>query len=142
MRIVDANVLLHAVNASSPHHHTARSWLDDSLNASETVGLPWVALLAFLRLSTKEPVFPKPLTIVQAMAVVHGWLGSSNAQTTHPGPRHAELLDLLLRQSGTGGNLTTDAHLAAITIEHGAELWSFDRDFARFPGLVFRHLGE
>ena len=142
MRIVDANVLLHAVNTSSPVHSVARGWLDDALGSTETVGLPWVALLAFLRLSTKEPVFPAPLSIGQSLDVVRGWLAAPNAQATHPGPRHSEILDILLRQSGTGGNLTTDAHLAAIAIEHSAELWSFDRDFARFTGLAFRQLGS
>ena len=140
MRIVDANVLLHAVNRSSDDHETARKWLDESLQSSETIGFPWVALLAFVRLSTKSVVFPSPLSISEALGVVRVWLDSSNSQPVAPGQRHLEILSVLLVEAGTGGNLTTDAHLAAIAIEHGAELWSFDRDFAKFPGLAFRLL--
>jgi hypothetical protein len=92
-------------------------------------------LLAFLRLSTRRGIFPNPLSIDDALRVIERWLGHPQAQVVHPGERHPEILGRLLRSAGTAGNLTTDAHLAALAIEHGATVLSFDRDFARFDGL-------
>jgi predicted nucleic acid-binding protein len=76
----------------------------------------------------------------EALRIVDGWLSHPGAMVLHPGPRHAALLGALLIGAGTAGNLTTDAHLAAIAIEHGATVASFDRDFSRFAGLRFEHL--
>ncbi len=140
MRIVDANVLIYAVNSSAAQHEVAADWLDGALSEPEPVAFPWIALLAFIRLTTRPGVLPSPLSVDQAMSVVEAWLGQPSARVAHPGPRHAEILGNLLRAAGTGGNLTTDAHLAAIALEQGAEMWSFDADFRRFPGLAFRHL--
>lgn len=78
---------------------------------------------------------PRPLSVEDALGVVDRWLGQPRAQAVHPGERHAEILGRLLESAGTGGNLTTDAHLAALAIEHGATILSFDRDFARFDGV-------
>jgi toxin-antitoxin system PIN domain toxin len=139
VRIPDANVLLHAVNRSAEQHPAARSWLEVSLGGSEPVGFTWVALLAFLRLSTRRGLFPTPLDAETATTYVEEWLGQPPARIVHPTGRHLAVLRGLLLEAGTAGNLTTDAHLAAVTIEHGAELWSFDRDFARFGGLRWRH---
>lgn len=141
MRIVDANVLIHAVNSATPQHQAASTWLDDALNDSEAIGFPWVVLLAFIRLTTRSGVLASPLPIESALSIVESWLAQPPAHIANPGARHAEILGNLLRSVGTGGNLTTDSHLAAIAIEYGAELWSFDADFRRFPGLAFRHLG-
>ncbi len=135
MKVVDANVLLYAVNADSPHHLDARQWLDEALDAGEAVGFAWVVLLAFLRLSTSHAVFPTPLTVDEALAVVEHWLNTSAATIVDPLPRHLEILASLLTPAGTGGNLVTDAHLAALAIEHRAQLVSFDSDFGRFPRL-------
>lgn len=140
MRLVDANVLIYAVNSAAPQHSSARDWLDDSLTNSETVGFTWVVLLAFIRITTRAGLMPTPLDVPTAMSVVEHWLAQACAHIVHPGPRHAEILGNLLASCGSGGNLTTDAHLAALAIEHGAELWSFDRDFQRFSGLVSHHL--
>ncbi len=140
MRLVDANVLIYAVNSDAPQHSAARDWLDDSLVGAETVGFSWVALLAFIRITTHGGIMPSPLTVPTALSVVEHWMAQPPAHTVNPGPRHVEILGNLLRTAGSAGNLTTDAHLAALAIEHGAELWSFDRDFARFSGLAFRHL--
>jgi toxin-antitoxin system PIN domain toxin len=92
-------------------------------------------LLAFLRLSTRRGIFPAPLPAEDALRVIKQWLGHPRAQVAHPGERHAEILGRLLRSAGTAGNLTMDAHLAALAIEHGATIVSFDRDFARFEGV-------
>jgi toxin-antitoxin system PIN domain toxin len=92
-------------------------------------------LLAFLRLSTRRGVFPRPLSVEDALSVIEHWLEHPRAQMIHPGERHAQTLGRLLRSAGTAGNLTTDAHLAALAIDHGATVLSFDRDFTRFEGL-------
>lgn len=141
MRIVDANVLIYAVNATAAQHNAARDWLDDSLASTETVGFSWVVLLAFIRLTTRAGIMPSPLDLATAFSVIDHWMAQPSAHVVNPGLRHAEILRTLLGSSGSGGNLTTDAHLAAMAIEHGAELWSFDRDFQRFNGLAFRQLG-
>lgn len=135
MKLVDANLLIYAVDETSARHDAARSWLETALSSAETVALPWVSLLAFVRLSTRAVVFENPLTAEEALEVVDGWLAQPNVVVPNPGRRHAALLRELLAAVGTGGNLVTDAHLTALAIEHGAELWSYDADFSRFPGL-------
>jgi toxin-antitoxin system PIN domain toxin len=136
--IVDANVLLYAVDLASAHHERARSWLDDSLAGSEAVGLTWIALLAFIRIGTNPSILPTPMTADEATGQVETWLGAPAAVVAQPTARHASVLRGLLRDTGTAGNLTTDAHLAALALEHGADVVSYDRDFARFPGVRHR----
>ena len=135
MRIVDANVLLYAVNEASPHHARARSWLDSALTGREPVGFAWTVLLAFLRLATHPAVFPRPLTVNEATEVVRAWLAQPRAVVVEPTPRHADLLAGLLAEAGTAANLVSDAHLAALALEHDAVLISYDADFERFAGL-------
>ena len=135
MKIIDANLLLYAVNEDSPRHDRARRWLEEALSGPETVGFAWTVLLAFLRLSTRTVVFPSPLTLGKAFDLVASWLDQPCATIVHPTERHADLLRDLLVPLGTAGNLTSDAHLAALAIGHGAELCSCDSDFGRFPGL-------
>jgi toxin-antitoxin system PIN domain toxin len=138
VQLVDANVLLYAVNRDAPHHAAARGWLDDALGGVRTVGFPWVALLAFLRLSTRSGLFPKPLGVDDAIGVVEAWLSRPAAVVVHPTARHLSVLHGLIQPIGAAGNLVTDAHLAALAVEHGAELVSYDTDFNRFPGLRWR----
>lgn len=138
MVVVDANVLLYAVDTASAHHGRSRSWLDASLAGAEAIGLAWVVLLAFIRIGTSPTIFPSPLTVDQAIGQVEAWLGAPAAVVAQPTARHGGVLCGLLRESGTAGNLTTDAHLAALAIEHGAEIVSYDRDFARFAGVRHR----
>jgi len=135
MKVVDANVLLYAVNADAPHHRTARRWLDAELNGMETVGFAWVVLLAFLRLSTNPSLFARPLAPGVAFDVVEAWLGQPAAVVLQPTPRHVDLLRGLLEPLGVAANLVNDAHLAGLALEHGAEVVSFDGDFARFGGV-------
>jgi uncharacterized protein len=135
MKLVDANVLLYAVNRDAARHELARSWLDRALAGAASVGLAWVPLLAFVRLVTKEGLFPRPMSVVDAMRQVDEWLARPAAHVLHPGERHAGILAGLLADVGVGGNLVNDAHLAALAIEHRAEIVSFDRDFGRFPGV-------
>lgn len=138
MVIVDANVLLYAVNRDSAQHEGARSWLDASLAGAEAIGLAWTALLAFIRIGTNPAIFASPMTVDDALGQVERWLAAPAAVVVHPTSRHAGLLRGLLRDSGTAGNLTTDAHLAALAVEHGAEIVSYDRGLARFPGVRHR----
>jgi toxin-antitoxin system PIN domain toxin len=138
MVIVDANVLLYAVNRASVHHDRSRMWLDAALQGAEAVGLSWIVLLAFIRVGTNASILPTPMTPDEATEQVEVWLGAPAAVVAQPTARHASLLRGLLRDTGTAGNLTTDAHLAALALEHGADIVSYDRDFARFPGVKHR----
>ncbi|MGH7278573.1 MAG: type II toxin-antitoxin system VapC family toxin [Candidatus Rokuibacteriota bacterium] len=135
MRLVDANLLLYATDEQSPRHHVARSWLSAQLSGPDTFAVTWSVLLAFLRLSTSPRVFERPLSADKAFDVVDAWLGQPCVVVLHPGDRHSTLVRQLLGPVGTAGNLVSDAHLAALAIEHGAELNSCDTDFARFAGL-------
>lgn len=135
MRLLDVNLLLYAYDAQSPRHEQARQWLEQTLSGSETVGLPWVVMLAFIRLITRSVVVEHPLTADQAIDLVDSWLEQPCVTVVHPTDRHPAVLRELLQPLGTAGNLTTDAHLAALAIEHGASLCSCDADFSRFPGL-------
>lgn len=142
MKLPDVNVLLYAANDASPDHEEARSWIESAFNETEGIGLAWVALLGFIRLSTRRGIFPKPLAVEDALSVVQAWLAHERASVLNPSERHASILARLLIGSQAAGNLTTDAHLAALAIEHGATLGSFDRDFERFSGLRFEALGK
>lgn len=135
MRIVDVNLLLYALDETSPRHTAARRWVESTLSGRETVGLSWTVLLAFLRLSTRSAIFVRPLTSDEALDIIDGWLTLPSVVVVHPGRRHADLLRELLSVAGTAGNLVPDAHLAALAVEHGAELASCDADFSRFPGV-------
>lgn len=135
MIVPDVNLLIHAYNSESPVHEVARSWWEGLLNGSQPVGLSWASMLGFIRVSTHRQIFTSPLPVATACAHVRAWLAQPSVTVLDPGARHAGILFGLLESLGTAGNLTTDAHLAALAIEHQAELHSTDADFARFPGL-------
>lgn len=132
MKIVDTNVLLYAVDSSSRYHQPAYDWLRSALSGTETIALPWVSLLGFTRIGTNPRVMTTPLTVAQARDLVTSWLAQPAAVTLTPARDHADTLFRLLDESGTAGNFTTDAHIAALAIESRAEVVTFDRDFARF----------
>lgn len=138
MILIDANLLLYAVNLDSPRHSAARAWLEQALSGNETVGLPWIVLLAFLRIATNGRVFEHPLSPESACAYVEEWLNLPIVTTVAPGNGHWPILHNLLVTTGTGGNLTSDAHIAALALERGSTVYSTDNDFKRFPGL--RHV--
>lgn len=135
MKIVDANVLLYGVNTGSAQHGPSRAWLERALSGEEAIGFAWSVLLAFIRISTRASVFPRPLSSDQAVATARDWLSQPPAVIVEPTGRHLAELGRLLAASGAAGNLVSDAHLAALAIEHGAELVTYDTDFARFEGV-------
>jgi toxin-antitoxin system PIN domain toxin len=137
--LVDANILIYSHVASFSQHKAARKWLDEKLNGSPRVGLPWGSLLAFLRLVTNARVFERPEPIVDAWLQVRAWLACEAAWIPQPTERHADLLNELLTLPGVHGNLVPDAHLAALALEHGLTLCSTDGDFARFPKLRWQN---
>jgi hypothetical protein len=140
MKLPDVNVLIGAANTASPEHACARAWLEAAFDEPAGVGLAWLALLGFVRISTRQGILAKPLSVENALLTIHDWIAVPRARIIHPSDRHESILAELLMAVGTAGNLTSDAHLAALAIEHGATLVSFDRDFARFDGLSFEHL--
>lgn len=135
MRIVDTSVLLPAVNPSLPHHLAARSALEAAINDDRPVGLTWVVVNAFLRLTTKPGLFERALSIHEAWELVDDWLRHPNVRVVQETDEHPRLWSELLRGAGTGGDLTTDAWIAAIALAHGASVLALDSDFARFPRL-------
>jgi toxin-antitoxin system PIN domain toxin len=135
VKLTDVNLLVYAYDRASPNHGAAREWLEQRLSGAETFAFAWTVLLAFVRLTTSPRVFANPFSPGEALDHVDSWLGQPCATVLHPGDRHPAPLRELIEPFGTAGNLTTDAHLAALAIEHGAELCSADPDFSRFPGL-------
>jgi toxin-antitoxin system PIN domain toxin len=133
--LVDANILIYAHVGSFPQHEVARQWLDQQLNGTARVGLPWASILAFMRLVTNPRVFERPEPMADAWRQVVGWLGCETVWMPQPTERHAELLGAILALPGVHANLVPDAHLAALAVEHGLIMCSTDGDFARFPGL-------
>jgi uncharacterized protein len=139
MILLDANLLIYAVNQDSPLNRKAKPWLESLMSGQETVGFSWNVLLAFLRLTTRAGLFRNPLPLETAFDLIGSWLDRPSATVVHAGPRHVRILRDLLVPTGTGGNLTSDAHLAALAIEHAAELNSTDNDFGRFHGLRWKN---
>lgn len=135
MKLLDLNVLLYVVNEDAVHHQASLDWWEETLRGNEPVGLSWVVLLGFLRLSSNPATFPHPLDSETALAKVGAWLSLDQTRLVQETDDHWHILSDLLSKTGTAGNLTTDGHLAALAISHGATLVSFDHDFARFPGL-------
>jgi toxin-antitoxin system PIN domain toxin len=133
--LVDANLLIYAGVSSTPEHERARTWLDEQLNGSSPVGLPRHSLLAYLRITTKAKGFAHPQTITDAWSQIREWLNQPLAWIPEATPSHVEILEELLTGSGAAGDLISDAHLAALAIEHGLILCSNDGDFSRFRKL-------
>lgn len=127
------------MNEDAPLHRRAKSWLETTISGTETVGLPWSVLLAFLRLTTRAGIFRLPLALESAFDITNAWLEQPAVTIIEPTAHHMRILRDLVLPLGTGGNLTSDAHLAALAIEHGAELCSADSYFARFAGLRWRN---
>jgi toxin-antitoxin system PIN domain toxin len=136
MILVDANLLIYAIDRDSPHHARARGWLEETLSGDTRVGLPWVVILAFIRLTTRSGIVRNPLRPDQALAFVDSWLRQPYVTAVGPGEHHWRILSNLLRASGTAGNLTSDAHIASLALEWGDTVASADSDFRRFSGVT------
>lgn len=135
MILPDVNLLIHGYNSDSPVHAKARAWWEGLLSGTRPVGLAWVAILGFIRIGTHREILNNPLPVAVATGHARAWLAQPYVGIVDPGDRHAEILFGLLDSLGSAGNLTTDAHLAALAVEHQAELHSTDADFRRFPGV-------
>lgn len=136
MNLVDANILIYAVNSDSANHDRVRLWFETALSGAEPVGLSWSVLLAFLRITTRRGILERPLSVSDALAHIDTWLGQPCVELVVPGPHHWSVLRTLVDASGTAGNLTSDAHLAALALEGGWTMVSADSDFRRFTGLT------
>lgn len=135
MILPDINLLVYAYNSDAPGHQRAKSWWETCLSESRPVGLPWAVILGYLRLVTNRKVLVTPFSPWEAIGHVRSWLERPQVQVLLPGPRHFDLLEHLTGEAQTSGNVTTDIHLAALAIEHQAELHSNDSDFSDFSGL-------
>jgi hypothetical protein len=133
--LVDANILLYAEDSLHPRNQQAREWWDGQLSQTGTVCLCWTVLSAFIRIGTNPRVFEHPLSLEQALARVQSWLDQPCTRVVRPTERHWAVFQQMLTDGQAIANLVTDAHLAALAIEHGCELASTDSDFARFPKL-------
>jgi toxin-antitoxin system PIN domain toxin len=133
--LVDANLLLYAYHERAEQHDASREWLEATLSGAELVRFAWLTLWAFLRISTSSRVFEYPLSTSEAEAVVSSWLAQPAAGILEPGERHWDILRALLREGQATGPLVMDAVIAAIALEHGATLFTMDRDFSRFAAL-------
>jgi toxin-antitoxin system PIN domain toxin len=130
--LIDANLLIYAVDTTVPEHRKASAWLTDQLNGERRVGLPWESLIAFLRITTHPRATARPLRPADAWRFIHDWLAIDLVWVPGATERHADVLAGLLDRYRISGNLVSDAHLAALAIEHGLEICSADTDFARF----------
>ncbi len=135
MKIVDINLLIYAINKDAPHHSKAKKWLEDSLSSDEPFGFAWIVILGFLRIVTNGRIMPTPLMPEVAIDSVNDWLQQPPSLTIVPSHQHWPIFKELLMPLGTAANLTSDAHLATLAIEHGARLYSTDNDFSRFQSL-------
>ena len=139
MILVDANILLYAEDYLQSRHQQARAWWDSQLSGTGVVCLCWTVLSAFIRIGTNPRVFEYPLSLEQALARVQSWLDQPCTRVVLPTERHWTVFKQVLTDGQAVANLVTDAHLAALAIEHGCELASTDSDFARFPKLKWRN---
>jgi uncharacterized protein len=137
--LIDANLLLYAADAVAPDHRRASAWLTEQLNGDRRVGIPWESLTAFVRISTHPRATARPLSPTDAWRFVEEWLASDQVWVPMATDRHDDVLGRLLKRYRIAGNLVSDAHLAAIAIEHGLEVCSADTDFARFTEIRWRN---
>ena len=135
MFLVDVNILINAVHKGSPDHLRLATWLDERLRLEEGIGLPWVVLLGFVRITTNPRITEHPFTRNEALAQVGAWLKLLGVEVLHPTGEHARHFEEQCLVAGATGNLVTDARLAALAVEHDCKLASTDADFAKFPAV-------
>jgi uncharacterized protein len=135
MKLIDTNLLVYAYVPALADHAAARRWLEQTLTDDEAVGLAWATVLGFVRVVTNPRIFKVPLLLDSAVEVVDAWLQQQAIELVLPTPRHWTTLREMLITGQAGGSMTTDAHLAALAREHGATIYTTDRDFQRFPDV-------
>jgi len=135
----DVNVLLYAFRAAAPGHAAYRAWLERTVEGDEAFALSESVLSAVVRIATHPRIFSPPSTLTGALEYCAALRAQPTAVLVAPGPRHWDIFARLVVDANAKGNLVPDAYLAALAIEHGCELITTDRDFARFPGLRWRH---
>ncbi len=135
MKVPDINLLLYAINSQAPNHRKAKLWLECSFSEPETIGFSWIVLLGVLRIGTNSRIFANPYPINDLLDLIDEWLNRPNVSIIEPTHVHFAVLRKLITPLNMTGNITSDAHLAAICIEHDATLYSADIDFAKFSGL-------
>ena len=135
MILVDANLLIYAVNSDSPHHDKAKSWLEEILSGNDELGLAWIVILAFIRITTRPGILSRPLTPERAIAYVDEWLEQPYVNLVNGDENQWQIFRNLQLQVGTAGNLTSDTMLASLALELGAVIYSADHDFKRFSGV-------
>ncbi len=141
MKLPDTHLMIYAVNLAAPQHAAAGAWLANAFDCGQGMALSWAALLGFIRLTTRPGVLSRRLAVEDAWMAEDQWLNTPGAHTVNSGPRNADLLGQLQLAAGTAGNLTSDAHPAALALQHGATVGTFDRAFRRFAGLGADLLG-
>ena len=139
MIVPDLNLLVYAHSTRAPLHEPARRWWEDLVNGAERVGVPWLVAAGFVRLLTHPSVLNTPAAPEDAVDLMAEWFRSPSVTPLNPGTQHITIFRNMLAAAGVGGNLVTDAHIAALAIEHQAEVHSNDSDFARFTGLRWRN---
>ena len=137
MKLPDTNVLVNSVNDFSSSRECATTWLENAFDDTAGVGFAWLSLIGFVRISTQRGILQTPLEASIALGLIDSWLSHPRARILQPTARHADILSRLILAAGTAGNLTDDAHLATLAIEHNATLGTFDKDFKRFPNVKF-----
>jgi toxin-antitoxin system PIN domain toxin len=137
MILVDANILLYAHNTQAEEHEKAKAWLEEALNGDEPFALCWPVILAFIRIATSPRIFRHPLSRGEAILIVSEWMDRPQTAIVTPTERHWEIFQRLSASGKAIGALFSDCHLAALAVEHGATVYSTDRDFARFPNIKF-----
>jgi toxin-antitoxin system PIN domain toxin len=137
--LVDANLLLYAEDSSSEHHEAARTWWDAQLSGLDPVGLCWPVLNAFIRIGTNPRLHQRPLTLKEATERVQSWFDQPCVRLIQPTDQHWTIFQQMLRAGNAVGNLVSDAHLAALAVEHSCVLHSTDADFSRFRGLKWKN---
>jgi toxin-antitoxin system PIN domain toxin len=133
--LLDANILLYAVDEDSPRHDVSKAWMESALNGPRRVGIPWMSITAFLRIAPNGRALREPLKPSEAWEIVEAWLDAPSVWVPAPGPAHQEILGGLISSLDLRANLISDAVLAALCVEHGLQMISADTDFARFTDI-------
>jgi uncharacterized protein len=137
--VCDVNVLVYAYRTEAPEFRRYAAWLREAIASEQAFGVSELVLSRFVRIVTHRRAMTTPAPLESALGFAADLREQPNAVILSPGPRHWGIFERLCREAGATGNLVPDAYLAALAVEHGAELVTADRDFARFRGVRWRH---